>query len=85
MSALQVLKKELKLLEKTFTKQHDHFRVRVSGVDELTCRFINKDGVQSIVHCNINVSISITKDTFLTCSMNYLLIVLELSQNAALS
>lgn len=57
MACLNTLKLEIKTLERTFTKNHDRFRILHASVDELTCRFIGKNGKNYDIHANITVII----------------------------
>lgn len=57
MACLNTLKLEIKTLEKIFTKNHERFQILNSSVDELTCRFIGKNGKRYDIHANITVSI----------------------------
>lgn len=60
MACLNTLKLEIKTLERTFTKNHDRFRILHASVDELTCRFIGKNGKNYDIHANITVIIPYT-------------------------
>ncbi|XP_055309806.1 ubiquitin-conjugating enzyme E2 Q2 [Sitodiplosis mosellana] len=53
MACLNTLKLEIKTLERTFTKNHERFRILHASVDELTCRFIGKNGKNYDIHANI--------------------------------
>lgn len=44
---------EIKTLEKIFTRNHERFQILNSSVDELTCRFIGKNGKRYDIHANI--------------------------------
>lgn len=57
MACLNTLKLEIKTLERTFTKNHERFRILHASVDELTCRFIGKNGKNYDIHANITVII----------------------------
>lgn len=57
MACLNTLKLEIKTLERTFPKNHERFRILNSSVDELTCRFIGKNGKNYDIHANITVII----------------------------
>ncbi|CRL01909.1 CLUMA_CG015363, isoform A [Clunio marinus] len=50
---LNNLKSEIKTLEKLFTKSHEIFQIVNASVDELTCRFISKNGKKYDIHANI--------------------------------
>lgn len=56
MSAFQELRKEIRVLEKLFHKDHERFRVKANGLDELICQFLGKSGELFIIHCNLYVS-----------------------------
>lgn len=62
MACLNTLKLEIKTLERIFPKTHDRFRILHASVDELTCRFIGKNGKNYDIHANITVS-RITKNS----------------------
>ncbi|KRG07017.1 ubiquitin-conjugating enzyme E2 Q2 isoform X3 [Drosophila mojavensis] len=53
MACLNTLKQEIKTLEKIFPKNHDRFQILNSSVDELLCRFIDKNGKRYDIHANI--------------------------------
>ncbi|XP_055676895.1 ubiquitin-conjugating enzyme E2 Q2 isoform X2 [Lutzomyia longipalpis] len=53
MACLNTLKLEIKTLEQTFTKAHERFQIMNASVDELTCRFIGKNGKRYDIHANI--------------------------------
>lgn len=53
---LNNLKLEIKTLEKLFSKSHELFQIVNASVDELTCRFISKNGKKTDIHANITVS-----------------------------
>ncbi|CAG9805712.1 unnamed protein product [Chironomus riparius] len=53
MACLNNLKSEIKTLEKLFPKNHERFAVINASVDELTCRFITKNGKKFDIHANI--------------------------------
>ncbi|XP_036339610.1 ubiquitin-conjugating enzyme E2 Q2 isoform X1 [Rhagoletis pomonella] len=53
MACLNTLKLEIKTLEKIFNKNHERFQILNSSVDELTCRFIGKNGKRYDIHANI--------------------------------
>lgn len=53
---LNNLKSEIKTLEKLFSKSHELFQIINASVDELTCRFISKNGKKYDIHANITVS-----------------------------
>lgn len=56
MACLITLKLEIKTLEKTFTRAHERFQIINASVDELTCRFIGRNGKKFDVHANLTVS-----------------------------
>lgn len=53
MACLNTLKLEIKTLEQIFTKNHERFRILSASVDELSCRFIGRNGKQYDIHANI--------------------------------
>lgn len=55
MACLNTLKLEIKTLERIFTKNHERFRILHASVDELTCRFVGKNGKNYDIHANITV------------------------------
>lgn len=56
MACLANLKQDIKFLESVFQKDHKVFQILSASVDELTCRFISRDGRKYDVHANIMVS-----------------------------
>lgn len=56
MACLNNLKQEMKTLERLFSKSHELFQIVNASVDELTCRFISKNGKKYDIHANITVS-----------------------------
>lgn len=57
MACLNNLKQDIKTLESLFPKGHEVFQITAASVDELTCRFINRNGKKFDIHANITVSI----------------------------
>ena len=55
MACLANLKRDIKLLESTFTKDHDRFQICSASLDELTCRFVGRNGEQYDIQANITV------------------------------
>lgn len=53
MACFNTLKLEIKTLEQIFTKSHERFRILSASVDELSCRFIGRNGKQYDIHANI--------------------------------
>lgn len=53
MACLNTLKLEIKTLEQIFTKNHERFQILNASVDELSCRFIGRNGKQYDIHANI--------------------------------
>ncbi|XP_062610880.1 ubiquitin-conjugating enzyme E2 Q2-like [Saccostrea cucullata] len=53
MACLANLKQDIKFLESVFPKDHKVFQILSASVDELTCRFINREGRKYDVHANI--------------------------------
>lgn len=64
MACLITLKLEIKTLEKTFTRAHERFQIINASVDELTCRFIGRNGKKFDIHANITVSFLIFLNFF---------------------
>lgn len=56
MACLNTLKQEIKTLEAVFPKNHERFQIVSASVDELSCRFIGKNGKKYEIHANITVS-----------------------------
>lgn len=69
MACLITLKLEIKTLEKTFTRAHERFQIINASVDELTCRFIGRNGKKFDIHANITVSFLIFLN-FFCCNFN---------------
>uniref|UniRef100_A0A0B6ZLZ8 UBC core domain-containing protein n=1 Tax=Arion vulgaris TaxID=1028688 RepID=A0A0B6ZLZ8_9EUPU len=53
MACLARLKEDIRILETTFTTTHSRFQILTATVDELTCRFVGKDGETYDIHANI--------------------------------
>lgn len=53
MACLNTLKQEIRTLESVFTKNHERFQIVSASVDELSCRFIGKNGKKYPIHANI--------------------------------
>jgi hypothetical protein len=56
MACLNTLKQEIRTLEGFFSKNHERFQILSASVDELSCRFIGKNGKKYEIHANITVS-----------------------------
>lgn len=56
MACLNTLKLEIKTLTNIFSKTHERFQICNASVDELSCRFIGKNGIKYEIHANITVS-----------------------------
>ena len=57
MACLNTLKQEIRTLESVFPKGHERFQIMSASVDELSCRFVGKNGKKYEIHANITVSI----------------------------
>ncbi|CAG9822611.1 unnamed protein product, partial [Phaedon cochleariae] len=53
MACLNNLKQEIRTLESIFSKNHERFQIISASVDELSCRFIGKNGKKYTIHANI--------------------------------
>lgn len=53
MACLNSLKQDIRALEASFPKNHERFQVVAASVDELTCRFIGRNGKKIEIHANI--------------------------------
>ncbi|XP_060524856.1 ubiquitin-conjugating enzyme E2 Q1 [Cylas formicarius] len=53
MACLNTLKQEIRTLESVFGKTHERFQIVSASVDELSCRFIGKNGKKYAIHANI--------------------------------
>ncbi|KAJ8981595.1 hypothetical protein NQ317_011874 [Molorchus minor] len=53
MACLNTLKQEIRTLESIFSKNHERFQITSASVDELSCRFIGKNGKKYEIHANI--------------------------------
>ncbi|KAL2712297.1 ubiquitin-conjugating enzyme E2 Q2 isoform X1 [Vespula squamosa] len=53
MACLNTLKQEIKTLESVFPKSHERFQIMSASVDELSCRFVGKNGKKYEIHANI--------------------------------
>lgn len=56
MACLATLKSDIKLLESSFTRENERFQILSASVDELSCRFIGKNGDKHDIHVNITES-----------------------------
>lgn len=56
MACLNVLKQEIKTLESVFPKTHERFQIVSASVDELSCKFVGRNGKRYEIHANITVS-----------------------------
>lgn len=63
MACLNTLKQEIRTLESIFSKNHERFQIMSASVDELSCRFIGKNGKKYEIHANITVSRTFYKIT----------------------
>lgn len=63
MACLNTLKQEIRTLESIFSKNHERFQIMSASVDELSCRFIGKNGKKYEIHANITVSRTFHKIT----------------------
>ncbi|XP_011504603.1 PREDICTED: ubiquitin-conjugating enzyme E2 Q2 [Ceratosolen solmsi marchali] len=53
MACLNTLKQEIRTLESVFSKSHERFQIMSASVDELSCRFVGKNGKKYEIHANI--------------------------------
>ncbi|XP_014224392.1 ubiquitin-conjugating enzyme E2 Q2 [Trichogramma pretiosum] len=53
MACLNTLKQEIRTLESLFPKSHERFQIITASVDELSCRFVGKNGKKYEIHANI--------------------------------
>ncbi|XP_025830444.1 ubiquitin-conjugating enzyme E2 Q2 [Agrilus planipennis] len=53
MACLNTLKQEIRTLESIFPKNHERFQILSASVDEVSCRFIGKNGKKYEIHANI--------------------------------
>ncbi|GIY90855.1 ubiquitin-conjugating enzyme E2 Q1 [Caerostris darwini] len=53
MACLNNLKQDIKTLETLFPKGHELFQITAASVDELTCRFICRNGKKFEIHANL--------------------------------
>lgn len=53
MACLNSLKQDIRALEASFPKNHERFQVVAASVDELTCRFVGRNGKKIEIHANI--------------------------------
>jgi hypothetical protein len=54
---LNTLKIEIKTLESFFGREHSRFQIKNATVDEISCRFIGRNGKAFDIHANITVNI----------------------------
>ncbi len=55
MACLNNLKQEIKAIERIFPKDHERLQLLTASVDELTCRFVGKNGKKHDITANITV------------------------------
>lgn len=55
MASIDLLKLDLKMLKELFPKEHERFQITQSSTDQLTCRFIGKNGKKCEIHATIPV------------------------------
>lgn len=60
MACLNNLKQDIRTLEQIFTKNHERFQIVSASVDEISCRFIGKNGKKYEIHANITVSLGVS-------------------------
>ncbi|XP_023311443.1 ubiquitin-conjugating enzyme E2 Q2 isoform X1 [Anoplophora glabripennis] len=53
MACLNTLKQEIRTLESIFSTSHERFQIVSASVDELSCRFVGKNGKKYAIHANI--------------------------------
>ncbi|GFQ73778.1 ubiquitin-conjugating enzyme E2 Q1 [Trichonephila clavata] len=53
MACLNNLKQDIKTLETLFPKEHEMFQITAASVDELTCRFVSRNGKKFEIHANL--------------------------------
>ncbi|XP_046864831.1 ubiquitin-conjugating enzyme E2 Q2-like [Xenia sp. Carnegie-2017] len=53
MASFDGLKREIRVLEKLFHSEHERFRVKACGLDELCCQFIGVNSETFVVRCTI--------------------------------
>lgn len=85
MSAFQELKKEIRVLEKVFHKDHERFRVKASGLDELSCKFVGKNGELFAIHCTIYVSLKFSNSRVDCLSLGFFFVVYPLNRPTLVS
>ncbi|RWS08460.1 ubiquitin-conjugating enzyme-like protein [Dinothrombium tinctorium] len=56
MACLNSLKQDIKKLELVFAKNHERFQLITATVDELTCKFVGRNGKKYEIHANFTVS-----------------------------
>lgn len=58
MASIDSLKLDLKMLKEVFPKNHERFQISQAATDQLTCRFIGKNGKKYDIHATIPVNFS---------------------------
>ncbi|OWF47539.1 ubiquitin-conjugating enzyme E2 Q2-like [Mizuhopecten yessoensis] len=53
MACLENLKQDIRILESTFPRQNERFQILTVSVDEISCRFIDRNGDKHRIHGNI--------------------------------
>ena len=57
MACLARLREDTKFIETIFPRKHERFQIISASVDEVSCRFVGKNGERIIINANITVSI----------------------------
>ncbi|XP_057320886.1 ubiquitin-conjugating enzyme E2 Q2-like [Microplitis mediator] len=53
MACLKILKQEIKTIQSVFPKDHERFQIISASVDELNCKFVDKDGKKYEINASI--------------------------------
>lgn len=55
MACLENLKQDIRTLERAFPRNNERFRVLTSSLDEISFRFVDKNGRKHDIHANFTV------------------------------
>lgn len=72
MACLNNLKHDIKTLESLFPRSHEIFQVISASLDELTCRFIGRNGKKFVIHANITETYPSTPPVWFTENEDFL-------------
>lgn len=84
MACLQALKQDIKILESTFTKDNERFKIVSASVDELTCQFVGLNNEKFNIHANITETYPQTAPIWF-CDDDHVLVTAAIEKLASVS